>query len=128
MRFVIGGEENWKRSGAREVGFAFWEAAEEGIEREAFVLPVVSKKDGISGNGGGAVSGGHDISGNPCGLFGGAARTPKVSASLPERMSPSPFRKGPSCLGDHPQRDPQTRKEGPLFGMGGINCVGWSNP
>jgi hypothetical protein len=82
MRFVLGGEGNWERSAAWGVGFAIWEAAEEGIERGAFVLPVVSKKDGISESGSGAVSGGHDIGGKPCGLFGGAARTPKVSVSL----------------------------------------------
>jgi hypothetical protein len=79
---VLDGEENWKRSGAREVGFAIWEAAEEGIERKAFVLPVVNKKDGISESGSGAVPGRHDIGGTPCGLFGGAARTPKVSVRL----------------------------------------------
>ena len=80
MRF--GGEGNWERSAAWRVGFAIWEAAEEGIESAAFVLPAVSQKDGISGSGSGAVSGGHDISGKPCGLFGGAARTPKVSVLL----------------------------------------------
>ena len=38
-------------------------------------------EDGISGCGGGAVSGGNDIGGNPSGLFGGTGSTPKVSVS-----------------------------------------------
>jgi len=49
------------------------EAAEEGIEREAFVLSVGGGEDGISGCGGGAVSVCNDIGGNPCGLFKGIA-------------------------------------------------------
>ena len=55
------------------IGFAISEAAEEGIEREAFVLPVGGGEDGISGCSGSEVSGSNDIGCNRCGLFGEAA-------------------------------------------------------
>ena len=49
--------------------------------REAFVLPVGNGDEGISERGGGVVSGGNDLGGNPCGPFGGTAWTPKVAVS-----------------------------------------------
>jgi len=45
----------------------------EGVAKKAFVLPAASGEEGMAGSAGGAVSRGNDMSGNPCGLFGGAA-------------------------------------------------------
>ena len=70
-------------------------------------MPVGRGEDGISGGGGGAVSGGNDIGGSPGGLFGGAAWTPKISVS--------PFKKNvPFSTSDCPCGAFRIRKKNPL--------------
>ena len=55
------------------MGFTVGETPEKNIKGKAVVLPVGGGEDGIFRSGGGAVSRGNDIGGNPGSLFGGTS-------------------------------------------------------